>query len=168
MVRETNKLPDRWRPDVEPVGTGNFANLLREPALAITAIVGRELEAQGFADLRPGLLAVGIHVRADGSRITDLARSARLSKPTVVHAVDELVRLGYARREPDPVDGRAKLVTMTERGLQAERAGREAVGRVRDAWAVALGEREMEQLEALLRRLRATLWPQAGSGATRS
>jgi hypothetical protein len=33
---------------------------------------------------------------------------------------------------------------------------------------VALGEREMEQLEALLRRLRATLWPQAGSGATRS
>jgi len=26
----------------------------------------------------------------------------------------------------------------------------------------------MEQLEALLRRLRATLWPQAGSGATRS
>jgi len=89
-------------------------------------------------------------------------------KPMVVHAVDELVRLGYARREPDPADGRAKLVTMTERGLQAERAGREAVARVRDAWAVALGEREMEQLEALLRRLRATLWPQAGSGATRS
>jgi DNA-binding MarR family transcriptional regulator len=163
MVRETNKLPERWRPEVEPVGTDNFGNLLRDPALSLGAIVARELATHGFADLRPGLLAVGTQIRADGSRITDLARRAQLSKPTVVHAVDELVRLGYARREPDPADGRAKLVTMTARGLEAERVGREAIAQVRDAWAAALGERDMERLEALLRRLRKTLWPTSRS-----
>ena len=122
-------------------------------------LVARELAERGFGDLRPGLLAVATHIRADGSRVTDLAQRAQVSKPTVVHAVDELVRLGYARREPDPADGRAKLVTLTERALEAERVGREAIARIRDAWAAALGEREMAQLEALLLRLRATLWP---------
>jgi len=159
MVRETNKLPERWRPPIEPVGTINFGTLLHEPALAINAIVGQELATRGFDDLRPALMAIGIHIRDDGSRITQLARSAQVSKPTVVHAVDELVRMGYAQREPDPEDGRAKLVKLTERGHAAERAGREAVGRIRDAWAAALGEDEMEELEALLRRLRALLWP---------
>ena len=139
------------------MGTENFGNLLRDPAMAISALVARELAERGFGDLRPGLLAVATHIRADGWRVTDLAQRAQVSKPTVVHAVDELVRLGYARREPDPADGRAKLVTLTERALEAERVGREAIARIRDAWAGALGEREMAQLEALLLRLRATL-----------
>jgi DNA-binding MarR family transcriptional regulator len=141
------------------MGTDNFGNLFRDPSLAIGAIVARELAANGFADLRPALLAVGQHVREEGSRITELAERAQLTKPTVVHAVDELVRLGYARRVPDPSDGRAKLVVMTKRGLDAERAGREAIAALRDAWAKALGEREMERLEELLRRLRAAVWP---------
>ena len=145
------------------MGTDNFANLLRDPGMAMGALIGRELAERGFGDLRPGLLAVATHIRADGSRITDLAQRAQVSKPTVVHAVDELVRLGYARREPDPADGRAKLVTMTARGLQVERVAREAIVRIRDAWAAAMGEREMEQLEALLLRLRATLWPTSRS-----
>jgi DNA-binding MarR family transcriptional regulator len=163
MVREANELDARWQPEVEPVGTDNFGNLLRDPAMAMGALVARELAERGFGDLRPGLLAVATHIRADGSRVTDLAQRAQVSKPTVVHAVDELVRLGYARREPDPADGRAKLVTLTERAVEAERVGREAIARIRDAWAAALGEREMAQLEALLLRLRATLWPTSRS-----
>ena len=73
-------------------------------------LVAEELARRGFADLRPALLAVGQHVGADGTRITELAARAWLSKATVVHAVDELERLGYVTREPDPTDRRAKLV----------------------------------------------------------
>jgi DNA-binding MarR family transcriptional regulator len=161
MVREPNELPERWQPGATPVGTANFARLMYEPAMAANAIVGRELAANGFGDLRPGLLTIGIHIETEGSRITDLAERAQVSKPTAVQAVDELVRLGYAERRPDPDDGRAKLVTMTERGVAAERLGRETVARVRDEWARAFGEKDMERLEALLRRLRTTLWPDA-------
>jgi DNA-binding MarR family transcriptional regulator len=154
-------LAPRWQPDVVPVGTANFARLMHDPAMAANAIVGRELAANGFGDLRPGLLMIGIHVETEGSRITDLAARAQVSKPTVVQAVDELVRLGYAERKPDPDDGRAKLVTMTERGVAAERLGRATVARVRDEWAKVFGEKDMEQLEALLRKLHVTLWPDA-------
>jgi DNA-binding MarR family transcriptional regulator len=124
-------------------------------------LVAEELARRGHGDLRPALLAVAQHVRADGSRVTDLAELSMLTKPTVVHMVDELERLGYVERRPDPADGRAKLVVMTERGVQAEAVGREAIGQIRDAWADLIGERSMARLEADLRRLRQALWPQA-------
>ena len=76
-----------------------------------------------------------------------------------MHAVDELERLGYVTREPDPSDGRAKLVKATARAHAAERAAREAIAEIRTAWAELMGEREMDALESGLRRLRAALWP---------
>ena len=123
-------------------------------------LVADELARRGFDDLRPALLAVGQHVGAKGSRITELAERAWLSKATVVYAVDELERLGYVTRQPDPTDGRAKLVMPTARAHAAEQAARETVAQIRVTWAEILGEPEMVALEAGLRLLRATVWPQ--------
>src|SRR4051812_11373773 len=97
-----------------------------------------ELARHGFEDLRPALLAVGQHVGAHGTRITELAERAWLSKATVVHAVDELERLGYVRRVPDPADRRAKLVMATERARAAEQVVRDLAIEIRDAWAAVL------------------------------
>lgn len=122
-------------------------------------LVAEELARRGYGDLRPALLAVGQHVSAEGTRITEIAARAWLTKATVVHAVDELERLGYATREPDPTDGRAKLVRATARAHAAERVAREAIADIRADWATRIGEQEMDELEAGLRRLRAVLWP---------
>ena len=110
-------------PSGPPVGTDNFGNLLREPGRVMQELVAQEVARRGFEDLRPALLAVGQHVRAEGSRVTELAELSMLTKPTVVHMVDELERLGYVERRPDPADGRAKLVVLTDRG-RAGRGGR--------------------------------------------
>ena len=88
-----------------------------------------------------------------------MAARAWLTKATVVHAVDELERLGYVTREPDPTDRRAKLVVSTARAREAEQVAREAIADMRAAWAKLIGEEEMDALEAGLRRLRAALWP---------
>jgi DNA-binding MarR family transcriptional regulator len=161
MVRTSNESQgQRFLPRRPPSGTGNFGNLFRDPTLVMQQLVADELARRGFDDLRPALLAVGQHVGANGSRITELAERAWLSKATVVYAVDELERLGYVTRQPDPTDGRAKLVMPTARAHAAERAARETVAEIRDAWAELLGEPEMAALEAGLRRLRATVWPQ--------
>lgn len=122
-------------------------------------MIAEELARRGFADLRPALLAVGQHVGPEGTRVTELAARAWLTKATVVHAVDELERLGYVTREPDPTDRRAKLVVATPRALEAERVARETIADLRAAWAELIGEAEMDALEAGLRRLRAALWP---------
>lgn len=160
MVRYANESQEgRLRPRRPPSGTDNFGNLFRDTTLAMQQLVADELARRGFADLRPALLAVGQHVGPNGTRITELAARAWLTKATVVHAVDELERLGYVTREPDPTDRRAKLVKSTVRARKAERVARAAIADIRDAWALLIGEQDMDDLEAGLRRLRAALWP---------
>ncbi len=122
--------------------------------------MAEELAVRGLADLRPALLAVGQHIRATGSRVTELAERSALTKATVVYIVDELETLGYVARQLDPADGRAKLVVPTARLLEAERTAREVIADIRDAWAELLGKQDLAALEAGLRRLRAALWPQ--------
>jgi DNA-binding MarR family transcriptional regulator len=160
MVRASNEsqAPD-YLPRRPPSGTDSFGNLFRDTTLAMQQIVADELARRGFGDLRPALLAVAQHIGADGTRITELAGRAWLTKATVVHAVHELERLGYVTREPDPRDGRAKLVKVTPRAREAEVVAREAIADIRTAWAGLVGAREMDRLEAGLRRLRAALWP---------
>ena len=160
MVRSSNESQEgRFQPRRPPSGTDNFGNLFRDTTLALQQLVADELAQRGFADLRPALLAVAQHVGPNGTRITELAARAWLTKATVVHAVDELERLGYVTREPDPTDRRAKLVKSTARARKAERVARAAIADIRDAWAQLIGEQDMDELEARLRRLRAALWP---------
>jgi DNA-binding MarR family transcriptional regulator len=161
MVRSSNESQgDRFRPRRPPSGTDSFGNLFRDTTLAMQQIVAEELARRGFADLRPALLAVAQHVGAGGTRVTELAARAWLTKATVVHAVDELERLGYVTREPDPTDRRAKLVMATARAREAEQVAREAIADIRAAWAQLIGPEDMDTLEARLRALRAALWPQ--------
>lgn len=162
MVRSSNESQDeRFLPRRPPSGTANFGNLFRDPTLAGQQLVAEALERRGLGDLRPALLAVAQHLDAEGTRVTELAARAWLSKATVVHAVDELERLGYVTRAPDPSDRRAKLVVPTARAREAEQVGREVIAEMRDAWAKLIGEAEMDALEAGLRLLRSALWPQS-------
>lgn len=76
----------------------------------------------------------------------------------VVTAVEER---GYVERVPDPRDGRAKIVRLTERGRQAAQAGNEIIEGIERAWAAALGPEDMDELRALLECLVSILrWQQ--------
>ena len=111
---------------------------MRDPAFFMNERLLERVAAAGFSDIRIAHTAVFQHVLDAGSRITELAVRAQLTKPTVVYLVNDLEAMGYAERVPDPGDGRAKLVRLTERGLAAREAGRAVVanrGRVgRGAW----------------------------------
>lgn len=93
--------------------------------------------------------------------MTELAQLAQLSKPTVVYLVNDLERLGYVERFPDPDDGRAKLVRLTERGARAQQAAREIVAQIEKDWSDLLGRRDFEKLRGLLQALHEALWPRA-------
>jgi DNA-binding MarR family transcriptional regulator len=51
-------------------------------------------------------------------RLGDLAAREGVAPPTLSRIVATLVEGGYVRREPDPNDGRASLVTATEAGRE--------------------------------------------------
>jgi DNA-binding MarR family transcriptional regulator len=95
----------------------------------------------------------------DDARVTELAQLVQLSKPTVVYLVNDLERLGYVERVPDPDDGRAKLIRLTERGARAQEAAREIVAQIEHDWSLVLGRRDFATLRELLRRLHDALWP---------
>ena len=161
MVRPSNESQaESFRPRRPPSGTDNFGNLFRDPTLAGQQLIADELARRGFADLRPALLAVAQHIGPSGTRITELAERAWLTKATVVHAVDELERLGYVTREPDPTDRRAKLVVLTARAQKAEQVGREAIADMRNAWAQLIGARGDGRARGGIAPAARRLWPE--------
>jgi DNA-binding MarR family transcriptional regulator len=155
-------LPERSKPRRRWRGTGHIGPLLRDPALTINEIVMARLGEQGFDGFTTAHGTIGMHIADDGSRITELAELAQVSKPTVVYLVNEMERLGYVERRPDPADGRAKLVCMTDRGARAQRAGGQIVREIEADWSALMGEREFAQLRALLTQLHDALWPPQG------
>ena len=114
---------------------------------------------RGFPELRPAHGAIGQHVGDRGSRVTELAQLAQVSKPTIVYLVNDLERLGYVERIPDPSDGRAKLVRLTERGARAQQEARKVVAEIEHDWSQLLGTRDFATLRKLLERLHNALWP---------
>ena len=153
------ELPKRSRPRRQWPGTANLGTLLRDPALALNELVSEGLAERGFPELRPAHGTIGQHIADDGSRVTELAQLAQVSKPTVVYLVNDLENLGYVERLPDPADGRAKLVCLTERGASAQEAAREIVTQIEGDWGKLLGQRDFAMLRGVLQRLHDALWP---------
>ncbi len=67
------------------------------------------------------------HLALRGSRLTDLAQSAGMSKQAMGNLVDQCEAWGLVTRAPDPLDARAKLVLFTPTGLAWLQAFRDAV-----------------------------------------
>jgi DNA-binding MarR family transcriptional regulator len=67
------------------------------------------------------------HLALRGSRLSELAESAGMSKQAMGDLVDQCEAWGLVRRTPDPRDARAKQVRFTETGLAWLEAFRQAV-----------------------------------------
>jgi DNA-binding MarR family transcriptional regulator len=132
----------------------NTGLLLYLPYRAMETRVFEELAAAGFDDLTPSQARVFQRIAPRGSRLSDLARQAGITKQSAAFLVDQLERLGYVHRVPDPDDGRARLVRITERGARSVEAARSVVARVEAEWEAHLGARRMAQLRRILTDLR--------------
>jgi DNA-binding MarR family transcriptional regulator len=125
-------------------------SLLDAATEAVLAEFRKELEEAGYADIRPTHGCVFRFVRDDGMRLTELARLAGMTKQSVGELVDDLVGLGYVERIPDPEDRRAKLICLTDRGVEAQRVGFGLLGELEDRWAERFGAARVKQLRELL------------------
>lgn len=80
------------------------------------------------------------HLALPGSRLTDLAQSAGMSKQAMGDLVDQCEAWGLVRREADPQDRRARRVRFTEAGLAWLEAFRRAVAQAQAEFTQAVGE----------------------------
>jgi DNA-binding MarR family transcriptional regulator len=108
------------------------------------------LEQSPYTDVRPTHGCVFRFVHGDGMRLTELATKAGLTKQSVGEIVDDLSGLGYIERFPDPTDKRAKLIRLTEKGLDAQRIGFASFDKLESDWAEIFGADRIAALRSLL------------------
>jgi DNA-binding MarR family transcriptional regulator len=147
--------------DAGPIEELNTGLLLYIPYRAMESQVFKALAAAGYDDFTPAQARVFQRIAPGGSRLTDLAEQASITKQSAGFLVDQLERAGYVERVPDPTDARARLVRIAERGRQAIPLAAEVVAAVEAEWTVHLGKRRMGQLRESLARLREITDPYA-------
>jgi DNA-binding MarR family transcriptional regulator len=110
---------------------------------------------EGHAGLQPAHHAVLTHLRVSGTRLTELARRASISKQAMGQLVDEVERLGYVERISDPTDGRAKIVRFTDAGLELIKDGTDIATAIQREYAKLVGKKKLNLLREILEELHA-------------
>ena len=134
-------------------GELNLGLLLFIPYRYMESAVLDGLRKHGH-DLSLSQAQVFQRISSTGSRLSQLARAAQVSKQTIGSIVDELERAGYVQRIPDPTDARARLVVLTELGHELVELSLPVVREVEAAWEAHLGSARARQLRRALVALR--------------
>ncbi len=135
----------------------------QHPGLGILLFVAnRSLEqrahdavlAAGISDITLAQARVAARIGPQGTRVSDLAEQARVTKQTAGFLVEQLEAAGYVEKVPDPTDGRARLVRLTRRADELVRVADAAVERTLAEWAGLVGTERLQQMYDVLRDLR--------------
>jgi DNA-binding MarR family transcriptional regulator len=83
-------------------------------------------------------------------RQASLAKELGLAQRSITQSVEALARDGFVDRTADPDDGRAKIVTLTDKGASALAASSATGEAVLKQLFGTLGTRELKELDKLL------------------
>ena len=143
-------------------GTARAPVLPQDPNLGVLLFIPsrsmevRILEAVNAAghDVTMAQSKVFQRIAPDGSRLTDLAAAAEVTKQSAGFIVDQLEAKGYVERVPDPSDARARLVRLTARGHEVVAVARPVQQQIEAEWVEHLGVQRARELYATLVELR--------------
>jgi DNA-binding MarR family transcriptional regulator len=98
-------------------------HLAEKAARALGSDMVRAARERGFSEIRLAHNAVFATLYGEAARTSDMAARAGITKQSMGEVVRELTELGIVEVKPDPADGRAKLVSYTEYGLEVTEGG---------------------------------------------
>jgi DNA-binding MarR family transcriptional regulator len=132
-----------------------LARLLRRANRSVERQMMRAVAAAGLDMLQAQHLTVlrVLDADSDGTRITELARDADVSRQAVQQIVAQLARLGIVETLTDPRDARARLVRYTPRGRAGYLRCMDAFAEIERDYQKRLGNSRMSQLKNALRTL---------------
>jgi len=135
----------------------NLAVLLREPFRIGSEQLHERFAERGHPEVRAPHGNVFQFLDDEGTRVSELAQRAQITKQSMAELVAHLERHGYVERTPDPGDRRAKLVRATARGDEVYAIAQEFVEEMEADWTRQLGADDMRRLRELLERLNAVV-----------
>lgn len=134
-----------------------------EPNLGVLMFVAyRSLEQRAYDavvsaggdDITIAQVRLLARIGPNGSRVVDLAAQARVTKQTAGFLVEQLEAAGYVKRVPDPSDGRARLVLLTQKAQRLAPVAQAEVERALAEWEAHIGTSRMKALTEALAMLR--------------
>jgi DNA-binding MarR family transcriptional regulator len=129
------------------------SRMLLDVFRALDREVEEALLDRGATDLSPSQARALLLIDRAGTRLTEIASRAGVTKQAMMQMVDELQAAGCLRRTPDLEDGRAKVVRLTAKGVRQRATARQAVASVETRIRRRLGNRRYEALQAALEEL---------------
>ena len=124
-------------------------HLLASAKEAFMRELHRRLCRSGFEELR-GNGIVFRWLDPEGSRLAEMVEASGITKQAFGEHVASLEQHGYVTRQPDPADGRAKLVVPTARGLEARAEARRIFAELEAEWAEQVGEERLDTVRDVL------------------
>jgi DNA-binding MarR family transcriptional regulator len=135
----------------------------QEPNLGVLLFVAyRALEqrahhalvAAGITDITMAQARIAARIGPNGTRVSELAERARVTKQSAGFLVEQLEAAGYVDRVSDPTDRRARLVRLTAHADRVVEAANSEVERVLAEWSEHVGADRLRQLYDTLLDLR--------------
>ena len=118
-----------------------------------TRQVLQRLASDGIEDITLRHFVIIPYIDHKGIRAVDIARQVGISKQAVSKLVDELVQKGYLDLKPDPADGRAHLISMSEKGGEFLKLAIKYTQQVEKKWEQQVGENEFKIMKAAMSTL---------------
>ncbi|GAA0956620.1 MarR family winged helix-turn-helix transcriptional regulator [Virgisporangium aurantiacum] len=137
----------------------HIARLLLRAVRAVQSTYIERLQQRGHPGLRTGHIPVfaGLNTEGDdGTRITDLANRAGMTRQMMGRLVRELEALGYLATATHPDDQRAVVVTMTEHGQSIRTEAAAVIAELEADYAVLLKDPELASLKGALQSIIST------------
>ena len=109
--------------------------------------------AAGYDDVNPAHVALFGFPGLDRQRPSELADRLQITRQSVNDLLGHLEHAGYLTREPDPADGRARVVRLTSNGQRLQETIHGQAQAAEQRIAQALGNPRFAQLQRALEDL---------------
>jgi DNA-binding MarR family transcriptional regulator len=130
---------------------GNLGFRLAKASQRWNELLALRFRREGYPEVRPSYGSILVPLfEEDGLRMGELAQRAGLSKQTMTTMVRLLERDGLVNRAPDPRDGRASLVFLTERSRTFRPVAARVVREIEELVEERLGPRDVAKFHRFL------------------
>ena len=146
MTKAIDDDRERLRSRVDARQADTLGHVLSRATRLFNAQALAAVHAAGFHEVRESWIGLLRHLEPDGVRSSVLAARLHTSRQAAGQLVNDLERLEYLERVPDPSDGRAKLVRLTAKGWSAWLTGLEALNDLERSLAVEVGSEPLAAL----------------------
>lgn len=150
-MNKSNALPET---SFEHLRQTNLGRLIEDLHFYFDNRALQYLHEAGFSDVKSADAHVMRTMRPEGSRVTDMAQHAGISKQAMSKLVSAFISKGYLRWVNDENDKRNRFAFVTDAGQALLASGMSALQRAEQDIADVIGDTDLEALRQVLLKVK--------------